>query len=111
MQTTSKEKLKVVIVEGEKVTEDTVEPSELYGDDWDNCIIPSLLGIPLKIKRLSFHVSLPSIELAACLVINPKTGAADIKWKNGMGIVMFARTDVKYFSSQTFSTYTDIFLI
>jgi len=62
---------------------------------WKDCPVPSLLGVPLALKRLAPHLPRPNFEQPAVLLLmDPLTGFApmDVQF-SGLGEVLLARTD------------------
>lgn len=99
----------VVVVEGTFTRDEAMTRSELNSLTWEVCQVPTMLGVGLKVARLSpSHSYDCSREVGIFMMVEPETGLAPPRWQvrpftqPTLGTLVFARTDNADFSSEVF---------
>lgn len=97
--------IKIVVVLGNSASKKEIDRNELETSDWSRCILPEMLGVPLKFK--CYRPPLANEELkeeaGIFLLVSPDSGLADTYWQvMGCGMLGFARTDGKDFTRVLF---------
>lgn len=100
-----KKTIQMVFVNGEKVHTDRIDPEELINNpEWEPCIVPERLGVPLKVKRYRHRLPDERIhrDVGLFMMVRPEDGLADMKWQQECGLLGFARSDGKDFTASLF---------
>jgi hypothetical protein len=99
-----KKMIKIVIANGEKAELDEILADDLNNKDWERCLVPEMLGVPLKVKRFRHRYPNENIsrDLGIFLMVDPITGLADNKWQAECGKIGFARTDGQDFEYELY---------
>lgn len=100
-----KKTIQMVFVNGEKVHTDRIDPEELNNSlEWEPCIVPERLGVPLKVKRYRHRFPDERIhrDVGIFMMVRPEDGLADMKWQRECGLLGFARSDGKDFTPSLF---------
>ena len=109
--------IKVCIVDGDKAIDSTISTIDNNLSDrkiWYKCKAPTLIGIPLVVKRLGPSPQERKREVSVFLMIETSDGLAPMPWQSNahqkLGRLMFARTDGVDFDCEMFwSLYSYIF--
>ena len=100
----------VVIVNGDKVSEEPLAFSQILNGHWEKCTVPAMLGVPIQVMRLRAYNIVPYREIAVFMMVDPVTGFAPPEWSSNLGVLAFIRTDHKEFKMDLFwSLYSYIF--
>jgi hypothetical protein len=78
---------KIVLVNGTKTSQLKIDEKEYL--NFNECIVPKMLGVNIKYKKWKKNKIKPPREIALFLMIDPKTGLADPEWLIECGIVAF----------------------
>ena len=76
----TRDTIQVVVVQGDQVESRTFSKSEYEAPGWEVCKVPTMCGVPLKVKRL-YMTDRHARDLAIFLMVDPVTGLADSKWQ------------------------------
>ena len=97
----------VVVAEGTTANEVKMPETELGLDKgWKLCKFPTMFGVSLMYKRLSYLKQKPSHEMSIFLLVEPKSGLADYEFQMQVGRMAFAKTDLSDFTT---SLYWDVY--
>eukprot|EP00930_Biecheleria_cincta_P033366 TRINITY_DN23114_c0_g1_i1.p1 TRINITY_DN23114_c0_g1~~TRINITY_DN23114_c0_g1_i1.p1 ORF type:complete len:230 (-),score=56.14 TRINITY_DN23114_c0_g1_i1:60-749(-) len=85
------------MVSGVRIDGATLSEEELaVSEDWEKASIPELLGVPLRMKRLSEGQSQDAKAppcLASRLITEPSSGMPPAAWRGALGPVLAGRAD------------------
>jgi hypothetical protein len=107
-----KQEISVVVVDGSRAEEKRITLKEYNQGEWEDCIVPGMLGVPIKVKRINpiRQSDRNDREVGIFLMVNPYSGLADLKWQLGCGILCFAMKDKSKLSFKMFwDLYSYIF--
>lgn len=106
-----KKQISVVVVDGSKAEERTISIADYEKGEWEDCVVPGMLGVPIKVKRIKPRQTIKyDREVGIFLMVNPKTGLADTKWQQECGVLCFAMKDKSKLSAKMFwDLYSYIF--
>ena len=103
--------MRVCLVDGAKVSEESVSLEQKDLADrtiWHKCVVPTMLGVPLVVKRVGPSKEKQNREIAVFMMVDPVTGLAPLQWMSSahqkLGVLMFARTDGLDLNSNFFWT-------
>ncbi len=67
----------IVIVDGSQARSQQVPASELNISNWKECVVPAMIGVPLKVKKIrECKTREGETEVGIFLMIEPKSGIA-----------------------------------
>ncbi len=102
----SKEMIDIVVLNGNFPKEEKYPRESLTkSNGWEECPIPTMLGIPLMAKPIRPYPGVrPTRQAAVFLMVEPIEGFAPCRWSLGprcnLGMIGFGRRDGKLFTVQ-----------
>ncbi len=110
-------KIQACLVDGDTVTEQmiTIRDNELSDRSlWHVCKVPTMLGVPLLVKRDGPSFQNRDREIAVFMMVDPVTGMAPNQWQSGahqkLGRLLFVLDDgANLASSLVWSVYSYIY--
>lgn len=99
---------RIVIVNGDQATETMIKISDI-DDSWKDCIVPRMLGYPIKYKQWRKNPVKPDREVAIFLLVDPVSGLAEAKWQKECGVLAFALENTDFSSSLFWDIYSYIY--
>lgn len=97
--------IQILLVTGSSIQVDRIDPAELESNknQWETCVVPGMLGVPLKVKSCGnrFPFQSGDNDPGIFMMVKTPTGLADPKWSR-RETRAFARSDRIDFSSELF---------
>jgi hypothetical protein len=109
--------IQACLVDGDQVIEQqiAIKGNELTDRTiWHICRVPTMLGVPLVVKRLGPSTNIQDREIAVFMMVDPVTGFAPLPWQSGahqkLGRLLFAFADGRPLSfNMVWSVYSYIY--
>lgn len=103
----SHQTVQVVVVDGAITRDQRMSRVEMDRLSWEECPVPKMLGVGLKVARLRPSGERHSREVGIFMMVDPKDGLAPSRWQIGplqpsLGTLVFARTDCTDFTCELF---------